>query len=125
MKLILFITVFSLIVFSCNEPEQPVYQPVLKDKTVTFQIYTYNDYNQPGYENAKVKFSFWIKKITFNPYKETVELDTILGWMAFRDVPSELNKIYFSKTIPDIDENRENIQFGYSWNVDFDGKLSS
>ncbi|MDO8968688.1 hypothetical protein [Algoriphagus sp.] len=114
MKNALFLALLtSSILFSCGyvepEPEIPTLE---KDKNITFEFYTDKDYSSSQYDTYFVNLNVGVSLVDKNTAQEIKIVEETTGWIPFKDIPYELNKMKFWKLVP-VDINRYKVSYGY------------
>jgi hypothetical protein len=91
------------------------------DKKITFNIYSETDYTDAPWEDSKMKLTLNLKRISINPHKETVVLDTTLGWIAFRDLPKITSKAQLVKRLSSVNKKEEGVVISITKLVSING----
>jgi hypothetical protein len=117
------VTLLSLVLTSCVNSKVTNAQTSVKPsaKSVTFNIYTENDFSDARWSDAKVQIKLAISRISEQPYRQTTEFDTTLAWIEFKDLPEAIKKIQVEKKIPHVNENKEAISISYAYTTSIDG----
>jgi len=92
-----------------KDEDTPQPEATVIDKKVTFNIYSDTDYSDSRWDDSKMKLTLNLKRISTNPHKETVVLDTTLGWIAFRDLPKVATKAQLVKRLNGVNKKEEAI----------------
>ncbi|MDO1448129.1 hypothetical protein Q0590_17780 [Rhodocytophaga aerolata] len=121
--LILGVTLLSLMLTGCVNSKINNAQPLrsFSSKSVTFNIYTENDFSDARWSDAKVQIKLAVSRINKQPYAQTTEFDTTLAWIEFKDLPEAMKKIQVEKKIPHVNENQEAISVSYAYTTSIDG----
>ena len=103
---------------ACKKDNNPVIvpAPILKSKTITFEVFRVSDYTDPDSKNGSVQIKFGISRINKQNNKEVSisVLDTIIPMPDLHNLPINNNKLSIQKTIPDVNDDEEYIRAGYS-----------
>lgn len=111
---------------SCNKDEEtPQPEATILNKQITFNIYTETDYSDSRWDDSKMKLTLNLKRVSNNPLKETVVLDTTIGWIAFRDLPKAATKAQFAKKLIGVSKEKEDIVISISKLVSINGYEST
>ncbi|MHC2993259.1 hypothetical protein OB13_17350 [Pontibacter sp. HJ8] len=108
-----------------KDDETPQPDASTLNKQITFNIYTETDYSDSRWDNSKMKLTLNLKRVSNNPHKETVVLDTTIGWMAFRDLPKAPAKAQFVKKLNSVSKENEDIVISISKLVSINGYEST
>lgn len=107
----------SLVLISCNSFEPEYEPPVLeKEKKVHFEFFTDKDYSTTQYDTYFVNLNIGVSLVDKITAQEIKILEETTGWIPFRAIPNELNKMRFGKLVP-VDINRYKVSYGYSHQV--------
>lgn len=75
---------------------------VIEDKAVQLEFFTRSDFSGAEYADHFVEIKFNIAKVTHATNEQEVLLDYASGWIAFKDIPTELNKLTLNKVVPGV-----------------------
>jgi hypothetical protein len=111
---------------SCNKDEEtPQPEATILNKQITFHIYTETDYSDSRWDDSKMKLTLNLTRVSNNPHKETVVLDTTIGWIAFRDLPKATTKAQFAKKLIGVSKENEDVVISISKLVSINGYEST
>lgn len=113
----------SLVFISCDsfEPESDL--PILeKEKKVLFDFFTDKDYSSTKYDTYFVNLNVGVSLVDKKTAEEIKILEETTGWIPFKDIPNELNKIRYEKSVL-VDVHRYDVSYGYSHHVRIDGTI--
>lgn len=110
----------------CNKDEEtPQPEVTVLNKQVTFNIYTVTDYSDSRWDDSKMKLTLNIRRVGYNPNKETVVLDTTMGWIAFKDLPTAAAKMQFAKKLDSVSKVNEDVVISVSKLISINGYQST
>lgn len=92
----------ALTVSSCVMDEIETTPVEGEDKAIQLEFFTRSDFSRQEYDDHFVEIKFSIAKLTHASNEQEVLLDYSSGWIAFNDIPAEVNKLTLNKVVSDV-----------------------
>lgn len=97
-----FALILVLILSSCVPDELEPTPVAGEDKAVQLEFFTRSDFSGATYADHYVEIKFNIAKVTHASNEQEVLLDYSSGWIAFKDIPTEIDKLTLNKVVTDV-----------------------
>ncbi|WP_299825469.1 hypothetical protein [uncultured Pontibacter sp.] len=113
-----FFAVLALLLFcaACDTTEEVLPEAVPVDKSVVFEIFGNQDFSYSRYGDEQVLVELLIRRVNKLTKEETVVFDTSFT-SALKDIPVRGKKLQLTKTVPAVQDKKENIFIGSGYTV--------
>lgn len=116
-KSLIIAIVLPLILISCIPDENVTITPILEqERRISFTFFTDNDYSFSQYDTYFVKLNVGIRLIDKGTGQELKILEETTGWIPFKEIPKQSNKMLYEKSM-NVDIHKYSIIYWYSHQV--------